>query len=102
MQVTVINMEPMTAVVDAYKCISWRSILRANSQQASRHCRPIERLTFRANYYGNKPLVLTRISDLELRLEHGTPSLLLKARTLPRKAGHDGIKGYSWPVLVVR
>ena len=43
-----------------------------------------------------------RISDLELRLEHGTPSLLLKARTLPRKAGHDGIEGYSWPVLVVR
>ena len=46
--------------------------------------------------------VSTRISDLELRLEHGTPSLLLKARTLPRKAGHDGIEGYSWPVLVVR
>ena len=43
-----------------------------------------------------------RISDLELRLEHGTPSLLLKAMTLPRKAGHDGIEGYSWPVLVVR
>ena len=33
--------------------------------------------------------VLTRISDLELRLEHGTPSLLLNATTLPRKAGHD-------------
>ena len=45
---------------------------------------------------------LARISDLELRLEDGTPSLLLKARTLPRKAGHDGIEGYSWPVLVVR
>ena len=47
-------------------------------------------------------IYFTRISDLELRLEHGTPSLLLKAMTLPRKAGHDGIEGYSWPVLVVR
>ena len=46
--------------------------------------------------------VQARISDLELRLEHGTPSLLLKATTLPCKAGHDGIEGFPWPVLVVR
>ena len=47
-------------------------------------------------------IYFTRISDLELRLEHGTPCLLPNATTLPRKAGHDGIEGYSWPVLVVR
>ena len=34
----------------------------------------------------------TRISNLELRLQHGTRSLLLNATTLPRKAGHDGIR----------
>ena len=45
---------------------------------------------------------LPRISDLELRLEHGTPSLLLNAATLPHKAGHDGIERFPWPVLVVR
>ena len=43
-----------------------------------------------------------RISDLELRLQHVTPSRLLKATTLPRKAGHDGIERFPWPVLVVR
>ena len=46
--------------------------------------------------------ILAIISDLELRLEHGTPSLLLNATTLPRKAGHDGIERFPWPVLVVR
>ncbi len=49
-----------------------------------------------------QPTVYFRISVLELRLEHGTPSLLLNATTLPRKAGHDGIEGFPWPVLVVR
>ena len=46
--------------------------------------------------------LLTRISDLELRLQHVTPSLLLHATTLPRQAGHDGIEGFPWPVLVLR
>ena len=53
-------------------------------------------------YRKTRPRVQVRISDLELRLEHGAPSLLLKATTLPRKAGHDGIEGFPWPVLVVR
>ena len=44
----------------------------------------------------------TRIANLELRLQHVTPSLLLNATTLARQAGHDGIEGFPWPVLVVR
>ena len=46
--------------------------------------------------------VFARIANLELRPQHGTPSLLLNATTLPRKAGHDGIEGFPWPVLVVQ
>ena len=38
------------------------------------------------------PGLEARISNLELRLQHGTRSLLLNATTLPRKAGHDGIR----------
>ena len=45
---------------------------------------------------------LARISNLELLREHGTPSLHVNATTLPRKAGHDGIEGFPWPVLVVQ